>query len=420
MALHGWLPQVIQAVDPWTSEDISKGSVWNAEILAKLNESRIGIVCLTPENLDSRWLHFEAGMLARKPDQTHVCTFLLPGMKATDIPQPLAMFEATTPSKHDVRRLLVAINTAAAARYGKAVAAQVIDDALDRRWADLERRLRKIAASTPAAARGASRLSELADEISRELARAGFDAPTVVSGVSLSEAPLEVQLNVRRLLGEISGGIEQLSPSERARVFGGEDHRALFEMARGLIAETRWVEAARYLDEYVEIDPHDWRAQKWRGIAHAMSRQGHAADAAALDAYKHAIASVPRGLDRNKRALLFNYRGAMFKRLGRYKEALVDLTKAEKLADDDMLLNDIHYNLACVYALTGKRDEAVRRVRQLIGTRREMDLVRRHMNDYFRSLATDREFVGLLRPPADVPTKIPHVNKSAESKRKSR
>ena len=92
----------------------------------------------------------------------------------------------------------------------------------------------------------------------------------------MSEAPLEVQLNVRRLLGELSGGLERLSPSERVIVYGGKDQKALFEMARGMVAEHRWVEAARYLDEYVEVNPHDWRAQKWRGIAHAMSRQGHA------------------------------------------------------------------------------------------------------------------------------------------------
>ena len=165
-----------------------------------------------------------------------------------------------------------------------------------------------------------------------------------------------------------------------------------------MVAEHRWVEAARYLDEYVEVNPHDWRAQKWRGIAHAMSRQGHAADAAALDAYKHAIANLPRNADRNRRALLFNYRGAMFKRLARYKEAAADLEKAIKLADDEMLLRDIRYNLACVLALTGDRASAIAAVEQLVGARREMELIRRHVSDYFKFLSTDRQFVALITP----------------------
>lgn len=339
---------------------------------------------------------FRSGCLARTPRQIRVCTFLFPGMSPHDIPEPLAQFEATAPERSDVRRLLSTLNLALGEHDGKNLSDRLVDDAFRRSWPDLDRRLKRLAGLPPVPSGTRTRLGELADEINKELTRAGFDAPKVASGASLADAPLEVQLNVRRLLGEMSGGLEQLSRAERLKVYGGDDQHALFEMARGLIAEHRWIEAARYLDEYVEVNPRDWRAHKWRGIAHAMSRQGHAADAAALDAYRQAIAALPRHAPRATKALLFNYRGAMYKRLERYKEALVDLEKARKLADDELLLRDIRYNLACIYALTGKRAQAIAEVRQLHGARRETDLIKRHLTDYFQSLVADREFVSLL------------------------
>jgi hypothetical protein len=50
-ALWDWLPLVLQIVEPWMSaEDVEKGSPWESEIMGKLDEANVGIVCLTPEN----------------------------------------------------------------------------------------------------------------------------------------------------------------------------------------------------------------------------------------------------------------------------------------------------------------------------------------------------------------------------------
>jgi len=297
------------------------------------------------------------------------------------------------------------MGAAAADFYGKVIPTGRVDALFAKAWPELDRKLRRIA-SGPADGQHGGKLAALAAEVSKELARAGLDAPTLASGTSLSEAPLEVQLNVRRLLGELSGGLEQLSPAERVAVHGGEDQKALFETGRAMIAEHRWVEAARYLDEDVGLIARDWRGQKWRGIAHAMSRQGHAADAAALDAYKHALDALPRKVTRNTRALLFNYRGAMYKRLGRYNDAIRDLHKAEQMAEDDLLLKDIHYNLACVFALTGKRQLVMDHVRAIGHAKRETELIKRHLTDYFKSFSSDRGLLELLaRSPRRKPTR---------------
>ncbi|HEX6731260.1 MAG TPA: hypothetical protein VF074_14645, partial [Pyrinomonadaceae bacterium] len=49
----------------FVSDHIEKGAAWFDTILVELQESQVGIVCLTSENLGSPWMHFEAGALAR-------------------------------------------------------------------------------------------------------------------------------------------------------------------------------------------------------------------------------------------------------------------------------------------------------------------------------------------------------------------
>src|SRR5256885_2150889 len=43
---------------------IAKGAPWSAQLLQDLENACAGIVCLTPENRGSSWLHFEGGAIA--------------------------------------------------------------------------------------------------------------------------------------------------------------------------------------------------------------------------------------------------------------------------------------------------------------------------------------------------------------------
>ena len=239
------------------------------------------------------------------------------------------------------------------------------------------------------------RLNECRRSSRIRLSEVGLDLTSLASGRSLDEAPLEVQVSVRQILGEISGGLERLNARQRAMAYGLSQHNML-EMAKGLMAEHRWGEAAKYLDEYTEANPTDWEAQRSRGIAHAMSRKGRPGDMAALNAYNQAIQFVPRETDMNTRARLYSYRGAMFKRLNRLQEAEADLKLGVEKASDDLVARDIHYNLACVYALRGERDLMLTHLRMLKDARREVGLIRRHLTDYFKSFADDSEFLRLL------------------------
>jgi hypothetical protein len=76
-ALRSWIPKVFQSVDVWMSEkDIGAGAMWLNEIMTGLKDARFGIVCVTPENQNAPWLHFEAGAIAKQADTNYVCPYL--------------------------------------------------------------------------------------------------------------------------------------------------------------------------------------------------------------------------------------------------------------------------------------------------------------------------------------------------------
>src|SRR5947209_2821697 len=84
-ALRYWLPKVIQAIEPWMSaDDIEKGTRWRSGIADELEQSSVGIICVTRENLDSTWIHFEDGALSKQQQNKFMCTFLF-GLAHTDI-----------------------------------------------------------------------------------------------------------------------------------------------------------------------------------------------------------------------------------------------------------------------------------------------------------------------------------------------
>ena len=113
VALREWLPNVLPSVEPWMSEkDVTKGRRWPTELVTALETSDCGILCMTPENLDALWLHFEAGVLAKKghPGENRIVCPLVVGLDKRDLQSPLALLQATEPTPGDFRQMLNDIN----------------------------------------------------------------------------------------------------------------------------------------------------------------------------------------------------------------------------------------------------------------------------------------------------------------------
>ncbi len=140
LALKDFLPLIINAAKPFLSiKSIDKGMRWNSEIAIHLKQAKLGIICLTPENLDSPWILFEAGALANTVDRAFVCPYLYK-VQPTEIKDPLSQFQATKTDKEDTKDLIYTINRAINADLPK----EQIDKSFDRFWPDLEDDLKEI------------------------------------------------------------------------------------------------------------------------------------------------------------------------------------------------------------------------------------------------------------------------------------
>ena len=139
--LRDWLPNVIQAIKPWMSDvDIDKGSRWSKDIAFQLEESKVGIICLTPENLEAPWILFEAGALSKSLEKSYVCPFLFK-IDPSDIKGPLVQFQATKANKNDTQKLLHTINQAL---EGEAIPKEKLDEAFEVWWPKFEQNLENI------------------------------------------------------------------------------------------------------------------------------------------------------------------------------------------------------------------------------------------------------------------------------------
>ena len=144
-ALKDWLKKVIQAVDPWlSSKDIEKGANWPAELFKSVQECRMCIVCLTPENTEAAWLLFESGAISKSVG-SRVWTFLV-DIQPADIMGPLAFFQHTKSEKEDVYRLVQAIND----NLGEGqLQESILSDTFEKWWPDLESTLQAILREEP-------------------------------------------------------------------------------------------------------------------------------------------------------------------------------------------------------------------------------------------------------------------------------
>lgn len=138
--LMDWLPNVIQSVEPWTSEEIGKGARWSDEIAAQLEVSRFGILCLDREHLASPWIHFEAGAIAKSvrgaAAKSRVTPLLL-GIDEGDLRDPLALFQATKLDEVDMFRLVRSLNEL----QDEPLELGRLEKAFRQWWPDFERRL---------------------------------------------------------------------------------------------------------------------------------------------------------------------------------------------------------------------------------------------------------------------------------------
>lgn len=131
------LPDVIQGIKPWMSaHQIGAGARWAQELSKELEACNFGIICLTSDNLESPWLLYEAGSLAKSVSEARVVPYRL-GVSASDVPYPLAQFQGVDSDEAGTRKLIDEINS----RLPAPLESTRLDRIFDRWWPDVRKRL---------------------------------------------------------------------------------------------------------------------------------------------------------------------------------------------------------------------------------------------------------------------------------------
>ena len=141
--LNDWLPKVIQAVEPWMSEDIEKGDRWQPVMDETLESTQFGIFCLTTENISEPWINFEAGAITKQARESRGWTVLV-DLTPGEVPPPLGKFQHTTLDRENVRKLLGAINGALKSSDEKPLPEKRLDEVFDTYWGELKERTQEI------------------------------------------------------------------------------------------------------------------------------------------------------------------------------------------------------------------------------------------------------------------------------------
>lgn len=144
--LRRWLPAVIQRSRPYfTPEDTEKGTRWSSEIQKELEDAQIGIFVLTNDNINNPWINFEAGAISKSIDKNAICTLLF-GIEPSDVPFPLAQFQATMFKKEEARKLVFMLND----KTGDSkLQPDILSTVFEKWWPDLEEKIHAIMKDHP-------------------------------------------------------------------------------------------------------------------------------------------------------------------------------------------------------------------------------------------------------------------------------
>lgn len=141
--LRTWLKMVIQQLDPWMSdEDIRAGARWHSEITSNLADCKVGIICLTPENLHNEWIHFEAGAVSKTVEKTYVCPLLIGGLEKEDVSYPLAQFQLKKADKHGIFDIIKTINSLLDKTF--VLSDEILKKTFDRWWPDFDKVIKEL------------------------------------------------------------------------------------------------------------------------------------------------------------------------------------------------------------------------------------------------------------------------------------
>lgn len=143
--LREYLPTMLQGLNVFMSQhDIDSGSRWAQRISVELEGSNFGLLCLTPNNLESKWLLFEAGALTKHIDGK-ACGLLCGGLTPKEVDGPLSQFQHRVLDFENFKILLHDLNKCVPQSLEKSQ----IDKIHLKWWPDIESEVAKLPSEQP-------------------------------------------------------------------------------------------------------------------------------------------------------------------------------------------------------------------------------------------------------------------------------
>lgn len=231
-AFNRFLKQVIQATQPWISTAIMKGTPSDSEIKEGLKDAKVGIICLTSDNLTAPWLLYEAGAISNNPG-THVCTFLL-DVANEDVEPPLGRFQHTSFNKQDVLLLVKTINSAVGISGGNAVELQSLEEIFDLTWSKFESALIDAKKTKPVTKPTKRGIDDLVSEVLETVRNIDRDVQNLNSYTRVGVGEFGVPRGGIPMNAVRRGGMVTQAVPSLVRELYGEDAATFSPMTQGL------------------------------------------------------------------------------------------------------------------------------------------------------------------------------------------
>lgn len=136
--LKKWLVEEMHLGTPWMSTDIPGGDNWKEAIRSALKEARIGILCLTADNLTNQWIVYEGG--AMYFSGIKVFPYLIGSVKFRNLPPPILDLQGARADREGTESLVIEINKA----LGNPVSERRLLETFNSKWKILRQNLENI------------------------------------------------------------------------------------------------------------------------------------------------------------------------------------------------------------------------------------------------------------------------------------
>ena len=144
--LRDWLPTIVQSLEPFIStQDVPVGGRGLNVLASQLQDCSFGILCLTQENKQGPWIHFEAGALSKAIEASRVVPLLL-DLKISDLTGPLVQFQAIAiEDRYGVFSLIKAL----AEQGSPPIVESRLQRLFDAFWPELEAKVSQLKVAAP-------------------------------------------------------------------------------------------------------------------------------------------------------------------------------------------------------------------------------------------------------------------------------